>query len=153
MFRVQRLQLMFVKWYDEWRKSSPFTIDDNMIAHSSMNSETTTIDEAAALAALNGDRQLLCELAQIFVEDTPGLLEEVEVALNQERIDVARRLVHSLRGLSSTFFASPTTEIAKRLEEAASQGQIDVLRDGGYQRLKTAFQELVEQLRMSGLAS
>ena len=118
-----------------------------------MNTEMTTIDEAAALAALNGDRQLLCELAQIFVEDTPALLEEVEVALRQDQVDVARRLVHSLRGLSSTFFASPTTEIAKQLEEAASKGQINALRDGGLDRLKHAFHDLVEQLRISGLAS
>lgn len=124
-----------------------------MIAHSSMNSQSTTIDEASALAALNGDRQLLCELAQIFVEDTPALLDEVEAAVNEERIDVARRLVHSLRGLSSTFYASPTTEIARRLEEAASQGQVDVLRNGGVQRLKAAFNDLVEQLRINGWAS
>ena len=124
-----------------------------MIAHSSMKSQSTTIDEASALAALNGDRQLLSELAQIFVEDTPALLDEVETALSEDRIDVARRLVHSLRGLSSTFFASPTTEIAKRLEEAASQGQIEVLRNGGMQRLKSAFNELADQLRMNGWAS
>ncbi len=96
---------------------------------------------------------MLCELAQIFVEDTPALLDEVEAAVNEERIDVARRLVHSLRGLSSTFYASPTTEIARRLEEAASQGQVDVLRNGGVQRLKAAFNDLVEQLRINGWAS
>jgi len=117
-----------------------------------MNSDSTTIDEAAALAALNGDRQLLCELAQIFVEDAPTLLDEVDAALAADQVDVAQRLVHSLRGLSSTFYASPSTEIAKRLEEAASKGQIEVLRDGGVERLKIAFNELGETLRIAGLA-
>ncbi len=117
-----------------------------------MNTDSTTIDEVAALAALNGDRQLLCELAQIFVEDTPMLLEQIDMALETDRVDVARRLVHSLRGLSSTFYATPSTEIAKQLEEAASKGQIEVLRNGGVERLKITFHELGERLRIAGLA-
>lgn len=124
-----------------------------MIAHSSMNSDSTTIDENAALAALNGDRKLLCELAQIFVEDAPVLLDEIDAALAANQVDVARRVVHSLRGLSATFYASPATEIAKRLEEAASLGQIDVLRNGGVARLKVAILELTDRLRVAGLAN
>ncbi len=123
-----------------------------MIAHSNMTTDSIRIDEAAALAALNGDRKLLCELAQICVEDTPELLREIDEAVAANQIDVARRLIHSLRGLSSTFFASPTTELARRLEEAASQGRVDLIRNGGVEQLRNSLLDLISELRMIGLA-
>jgi len=118
-----------------------------------MKSELTIIDEQAALAALNGNRKLLCELAQIFIEDAPMLLREMDAALESNQLELARRLVHSLRGLSSTFFAAPTTELARLLEEAACQGKIEVFQNGGADRLKLSFENLIQELRACGLVN
>lgn len=111
------------------------------------------IDEKVALEALNGNRQLLCDLAIMFVEDSPVLLEDLAVAIDNKEVEKARRLLHTLRGLSSTFYARPTIELALRLEHETSQGSLATLKNGGVDQLKAAIENLAKELRTSGFVS
>lgn len=108
------------------------------------------IDEKAALEALNGDRQLLRELAVMFVEDVPTLLQELEEAANRQDLITTCRAIHSLRGLSSTFYASDIVELAGRLEQEAKSENLASLRNGGIDALKRSIDFLVQELRDSG---
>lgn len=118
-----------------------------------MSTSFAVIDESAALAALDGNRQLLCELAVIFVEDAPVLLHNLDEAIAADQADVAQRVVHSIKGLSSTFYAKSTIELAGALEECLRVGTMDPLRNGGAEQLKHSVEELSKHLRKCGLAS
>ncbi len=108
------------------------------------------IDEKAALDALNGDRQLLSELAVMFVEDVPTILQELEAATDRQDLATASRTIHSLRGLSSTFYATDIVALASRLEHDVKCENLDSLRNGGIDSLKRSVDFLVRELRESG---
>jgi HPt (histidine-containing phosphotransfer) domain-containing protein len=115
-----------------------------------MNIRSTQINEMAALAALDGNRELLGELAQIFVEDTPGLLEELRAAMDAGNAAKCCRLVHSLKGLSSTFFASPTIEFAGDIEKELIKDSLERLTDGGMEQLSRSIDDLTGELKSLG---
>lgn len=115
-----------------------------------MQSIEKQIDEQAALATLSGNRQLLCELAEIFLEDSPELLNVLETAVTDGQSELARRTVHSLRGLCSTFYARPTIDLATMLEQEASHGSLETLRNGGAIRLRAFVESLAHELQTAG---
>ncbi len=108
------------------------------------------IDERAALEALNGDRQLLSELAVMFVEDAPNLLQELEAATERRDFETAARTIHSLRGLSSTFYAANIVDLASRLENDVKNASFDSLYAGGFHELSSSIQCLAQALREAG---
>lgn len=114
--------------------------------------ELGQFDEKSALEALDGERELLCQLATMFVEDAPQLLTELEDALAADDPIAARRATHSLKGLVATFFAASTVELAHRLEQAAADGRLDELAGGGCRDLRIAVESLGQELRARGLA-
>lgn len=108
------------------------------------------LDERSALEALSGDRQLLSELAVIFTEDVPSMLQELEEATVRQDTETACRIVHSLRGLCSTFFAADVVNLAFRLEHDVKSDNLESLRQGGIDELKCSIENLVKELRASG---
>lgn len=109
--------------------------------------EKVCIDEHAALAALDGQRELLCELATIFCEDCPVLLQELQAAVDAGDTDNARLLTHSLKGLAATFYAQPTLEWAARLEQEAAEGRLQAFVNGGLKRLSNSVMSLIDLLK------
>lgn len=81
--------------------------------------QQTVVNIEAALRRLNGDRELLVEMAQFFREDHGELL--CKIKQNQGLGDFAevKRAAHSLKGMAGTFDAHRVTALAERLEEAA----------------------------------
>ncbi|MCA9133615.1 MAG: Hpt domain-containing protein [Planctomycetales bacterium] len=109
------------------------------------------VDEAAALAALDGSRELLQDLALMFCEDAPAVLLELRTAVEADDPAAARRAAHSLKGLAATFYARPTTELAQRLELEAADGRLETFQDGGLERLDAAVQDLMAELKARNL--
>src|ERR1044071_9738461 len=72
----------------------------------SMPPEAAVLDLGAALKRLGGDRGILIELAKMFAEDSPGLLDAIEQGVHQGREKDAGRAAHSLRGLAANFGAA-----------------------------------------------
>ena len=108
------------------------------------------IDEKSALDALSGDRQLLSELATIFVEDTPGLLEMLQEAVDKRDFQIACRTVHGLRGLVSTFYADKVTSLASKLENELQRGSLELVENGGMDELRASVANLTQELRDTG---
>lgn len=109
--------------------------------------EMVRIDKHAALAALDGQRELLCELATIFCEDCPVLLQELQAAVDAGDVENARLLTHSLKGLAATFYAQPTLEWASRLEQEAAEGRLQAFVNGGLNRLSNSVMSLIDLLK------
>lgn len=112
-----------------------------------------SIDEAAALAALDGQRELLKELAGMFIEDAPLVLEDLHKAVDAHDATVARRAVHTLKGLVATFFAKPTTQLAQQLEDELASGSLTTHTADGIEELEDSIQRLIRNLEIRGLTS
>ena len=114
-----------------------------------MSTELRQVNESAALSALCGDRQLLSQLAQIFVEEAPILLQKLETAVISDDIELAQRLTHSLKGLTSMFFAGKSTMIASQIEDELCSGTSEYL-PCRIDDLKRSIEALIEELRALG---
>jgi two-component system, sensor histidine kinase and response regulator len=85
---------------------------------------TALIDLDLALGRLDGNRELLAELAQLFVEDYPGKLADLKVSLGTGDGRRGARLAHGLKGGLATLGATTLQEIAGRLESLLDDGQL-----------------------------
>ncbi len=117
-----------------------------------VNSGQALIDESAALAALDGDRSLLSDLAVMFVEDAPIVVAELRTAVQADKAVEVRRSVHSLKGLLSTFYASSARDLAERFEQDAAAQRLDALKSHGCDDLERAVVSVIDELKTRGLA-
>ncbi len=108
------------------------------------------IDEKRALGALDGNRSLLVELAEMFREDAPLILTELKNAVANKSATQSRSALHSLKGLASTFFAQPTVELAHRLEDAAASGDLELLHSGELEKLEQSVESVIEEFAERG---
>ncbi|MCY2976390.1 MAG: Hpt domain-containing protein [Planctomycetota bacterium] len=79
-----------------------------------------TINEVQALELLSGDRDLLKQLATIFVEDSLPLVDVFEQAIDLRDAKKAGLAIHSLKGITATFFAEPEVSLFASVEMAAN---------------------------------
>jgi two-component system, sensor histidine kinase and response regulator len=79
--------------------------------------EATFWNKAEALGRIGGDEELLQELCQIFLEESPKLLQKLRQALASGDADGVMRAAHSLKGESSYLGAGGTSQAARQLEE------------------------------------
>jgi signal transduction histidine kinase/DNA-binding response OmpR family regulator len=78
-------------------------------------------DRQAALTNLEGDNNLLRELALLFLDDLPQQMEALRRAVDSGRYHDLERLAHRLKGSVGNFAAKPAFETASCLEEVARQ--------------------------------
>jgi PAS domain S-box-containing protein len=83
------------------------------------------VDIEAAMQRLAGDMDLLRELATMFAEDAPQLLEKLEQGINERDASQVRRAAHSLKGLAANFGAARCVSVAQELELLGKQGTLD----------------------------
>jgi CheY-like chemotaxis protein len=86
-------------------------------AHQELN-----FDPKAALGRVDGDRELLKEIAGLFFEDTPRLLTEVRNAIQRGDGRALERSAHALKGSVSNFGARTASEAAYSLEQMGRNG-------------------------------
>lgn len=82
-----------------------------------------SVDLSTALHWVDGDRELLAELIEIFLEDCPRRLHELEQAVKETDAIGVSRAAHSLKGMVAGFGARPAQELA---------GEMEVLGKAGY---------------------
>jgi two-component system sensor histidine kinase/response regulator len=83
------------------------------------------VDLASALEWAGGDRGLLAELVQLFLEDRDERRAAMRAALAAHDADELRRLAHSLKGGVGNLGGHRARELAAALEEAARSGHLD----------------------------
>jgi HPt (histidine-containing phosphotransfer) domain-containing protein len=93
------------------------------IDNSSMPPEAAVLDQAAALKRLGGDRSIFIELAKMFSEDAPGLLEAIRQGIHEGRYVDAGRAAHSLRGLAANFDGARLMFRLRELEAVLAKGE------------------------------
>jgi CheY-like chemotaxis protein len=74
------------------------------------------VDRAVLLATVGGNRELLVELVEIFLEQTPALMSMIDAAIADGKADALRRSAHTLKGSLITFAAQRAVSAARALE-------------------------------------
>ncbi len=82
----------------------------------------TTFDLASALEEVDGDAELLREMAQVFLEDHPQLMTAVREAAAACDPGRLRRAAHALKGAVANFAAREAVAAAQRLEAMGRDG-------------------------------
>ena len=84
----------------------------------------TEIDYETALERVGGDRELLAELAAMFEEDYPRLLNEARAGLRAGEMEAVCSGAHQLKGLLAQFSAGRARDAALMLETAGRAGDV-----------------------------
>jgi CheY-like chemotaxis protein len=81
-----------------------------------------------ALANVAGDHNLLSELVQVFLDDTPNLMMQAVEAARQDDAEALRAAVHKVKG--SMLFLNPRDAIerAQEVEQLATNGNVEASR-------------------------
>ena len=79
-------------------------------------------DYALALDEVDGDLDLLRELAEVFLEDCPRLMEALREAFAASNPERLRRAAHALKGALANFAAHQAVSTAKRIEAMGRDG-------------------------------
>jgi HPt (histidine-containing phosphotransfer) domain-containing protein len=82
-----------------------------------------------ALDRLGGDWELLQDLARIFLEDVPGLVQRLQQGLRQQNAHEVEASAHSIKGMSVNFNAIRLEEAAQRIESAGRSRDLSGLGD------------------------
>ena len=73
-------------------------------------------DKDSALDRVGGDLDLLIELANMFMEDCPNMIRQIEVAAEVGDADLLHRCAHTLKGAVGNFSAQASFDAANALE-------------------------------------
>jgi signal transduction histidine kinase/DNA-binding response OmpR family regulator/HPt (histidine-containing phosphotransfer) domain-containing protein len=82
-------------------------------------------DQAAALARVGGDEDLLRETTSLLLTELPGLLGNVHAALSKKDAGALERAAHKLKGSLGIFEAREGMAAARRLEELGRAGDLN----------------------------
>lgn len=111
-------------------------------------SPSKLFDLEESLAMVDGDRELLKEVVDLFEEDLPARLEELNASLTEHDAETCKKTAHSLKGALGNFHCREGMAVASKLEEAA--GQDDWLRAAELTRTLTALsQALLQEIHAS----
>lgn len=87
------------------------------------------VDFSAALRWVDGDRALLTELIDIFLEDCPSKLHELEQAVKEGNAIGVRQTAHSLKGMVAGFQARSAHGLANEMEVLGKVGDLSQASD------------------------
>jgi HPt (histidine-containing phosphotransfer) domain-containing protein len=87
------------------------------------------MDLDAAAAKLGGDQALLSELAELFCNETPKLIDALRLALGTRDASAIRSAAHSLKGSLGVFAATHAANLAASLEDNAAAERLDLASD------------------------
>ena len=87
------------------------------------------LDWEVALAAVDGDRELLGKVVKGFLGQQPALVAEAREALRLSDLTVVQRVAHTIGGSLRLFGSARVVECAEQLEERSRAGASDRVAD------------------------
>ncbi len=81
-------------------------------------------DRRRALEGVEGDLELMGEIAQIFIEDCPNLVGSVRDALEADDAAALSDAAHALKGSVAVFAADAALDLAAKLERQGRTGAL-----------------------------
>ncbi len=115
----------------------------------------TIIDRKEALDRVEGMADLLREMAQLFIDEYPGLREQIVNGLAAGDLVAPRELSHRIKGTVGLFAAGGPFEAAKRMNDLGKAGDAEGMAQA-WQRLEEQMDLLLpelEALAVNGVAA
>ena len=85
------------------------------------------------------------ELIDAFLDDAPGMIQNMHTALGTKDVESFRRNAHSLKSNASTFGATELGALAKELEFMAKENNLEI--GNRLEILNEAFGKVAEELK------
>ncbi|MEQ1883504.1 MAG: Hpt domain-containing protein [Bryobacteraceae bacterium] len=116
--------------------------------NSSSHGSPSLVDREAALVRVGGDKELLHEIAQIFLEDYPKSLADLRDAGTRGDANRVERTAHGLKGAAANFGAQPVVDAALTLEKMGRQHDLSGFTAalGALERTLSQFKHELEEL-------
>jgi CheY-like chemotaxis protein/HPt (histidine-containing phosphotransfer) domain-containing protein len=92
--------------------------------------QESAFDPESALQTVGGDRSLLSELIQAYLEEAPGNIAALEDALARDDAVAFRRAAHTIKASMRYFFFEQGFETAFALEKLGMEGQLNGAEEG-----------------------
>jgi two-component system sensor histidine kinase/response regulator len=96
---------------------------------------------------LDGDKDLLNELADIFINDSVNLLNRISVSLKSGDSLGLGKTAHTIKGAVSNFSAKRAFESALALEKIGKNNEMN-LAPAGFEELKKEITDVIEALKL-----
>jgi CheY-like chemotaxis protein len=103
------------------------------------------LDLQEALDRVDGDRDLLSEIANLFLADADEMMDVVRQAVEAQDGPALHRAAHRLKGSVLTFAAAPAADAALALELLGRDGQVGSAPEA-FKRLELEIGRLVSAL-------
>ena len=87
---------------------------------------SSVFDLSEALDRVDGDKVLLSEMAELFLESYPEYLSRIKEAVIQADLTALTQAAHALKGSVGNFTTREPFEFARTLEQLGRQGNIDM---------------------------
>jgi len=85
------------------------------------------------------------ELIDAFLEDAPGMIQNMRTALDKNDVESFRRNAHSLKSNANTFGATELGALSKELEFMAKENNLEI--GNRLEILNDVFQKVAEELK------
>jgi HPt (histidine-containing phosphotransfer) domain-containing protein len=82
-------------------------------------------DLSPVLAKFGDDMEFYCELAEIFLKDTPEQINALEYSLKNKNAKEVENLAHKLKGSSGNFGVNRLYELFEELQELGKEQRLD----------------------------
>lgn len=109
--------------------------------------DTNAIEALRAVSPDDGG-EFFRELVDIFLQDTPKRIAEIEVALASKNAPELTRAAHSIKGSSSNFGATSLSDVARRIEQFGKEQSYPAIQallphmHAEFSRVKSALERL-----------
>lgn len=122
----EHLMSTLVKWRSEPKKESLRLQKEGRGAKKVHVPELLTVNTDDGLSRLGGNSDLYLNLLRKFAASNTGLVEEISASLGAGDDVKARRLVHTIKGLSGTLGAKLLYSAAEVLDDALKEKSINL---------------------------
>jgi len=103
------------------------------------------VDWSVALHAVQGDRELLKEVVEAFLQESPQLLADIHQSVASQDLTTLRRAAHTLKGSVRYFGATQAYDELYKLESMAREGDLTTA-EQSLAPLQGHFERLIPEL-------
>ena len=86
--------------------------------------QPAVIDLDSLIANLSGDKAILEELIDLFIETAPTMLADIRTAFNAGNAAAMGKAAHTLKGSAANFGAQQVVELSYELENMGEQNRL-----------------------------
>ena len=142
---LANIETLFAAGESDQLSSASASNSPKLFSETTDRADMHLMDMSVALGNVNGDRELLGEIIDVWLEDTPQIMQRLDAAVNNLDYTSLRRQAHSLKSSASILGASPAADAASKLE-AVEVGADRQFVDKLHVELRQRIDELTKQL-------